>query len=84
MEGHSNFDMNGTKIISSFNIFCILIAFFCQLGEINSRVGATIGEYEANSAEDDAFELVAEEDGHKFTSLWDNKSVLADSKGKVL
>eukprot|EP00727_Mastigamoeba_balamuthi_P010452 m51a1_g6029 putative ras-related protein rab-25 (2177) ;mRNA; f:109677-118926 len=55
-----------------------------QLNQINRRVGTVIRDYETVAEQDDVVQIVdSEQDGDAAQSLYDIKSILADSKGKV-
>ena len=55
---------------------------YIQLNEINTRVGKVLQDYDAATSQEEVFQLLDDE-SVQFTSLWDDKSILADSQGKV-
>ncbi len=54
-----------------------------ELNLINSRVTQTLLQYETINNQDDVFQLLEEDDEVQFTSGFDRKSIMEESKGKA-
>ncbi|PRP82782.1 hypothetical protein PROFUN_09997 [Planoprotostelium fungivorum] len=54
-----------------------------ELNNINSRVMQTLMQYETANSHDDVFQLIEEDDDIQFTTGFDRKSIMEESKGKV-